>query len=133
MGTWGFNVFDDDSAMDFFYELVENEDFISQIEDALNNATESEYLEVDEANAVLVSCSIIDACLNDTSYVFPSDDYKKLISAEYRTKFKSFKSLAVEAISNVLSENSEINELWDETDSYENWKNNILKIKENLM
>ena len=54
MGTWGFNVFDDDSAMDFFYELVENEDFISQIEDALNNATVCEYLEVDEANAVLV-------------------------------------------------------------------------------
>jgi len=133
MGAWGFNVFDDDSAMDFFYELVENEDFISQIEDTLNNATESEYLEVDEANAVLVSCSVIDACLNETEYDFPSDDYKKLISAEHLIKFKALKSLAAEAISNVLSENSELNELWDETDSYENWKNNILKMKENLM
>ncbi|MDO5560726.1 MAG: DUF4259 domain-containing protein [Oscillospiraceae bacterium] len=136
MGAWGYSVFDDDSALDFYDTLVENEDgdaFIDQIEEVLNNACESDYLEVDEGNAVLVSSCIIDACINNTEYKFPSDEYSQLISENHKAKLRSLRTTAVDAINAVLSENSELNELWYETETYEDWKNSIQKIKENLM
>lgn len=136
MGAWGYSVFDDDSALDFYNELIANEDgdaFIGQIEDVLNNACETDYLEVDEGNAVLVSCCIIDACINGTEYKFPSEGYSDLISEDHKMKLRSLRTTAVDAINSVLSENSELNELWDETDTYEDWKSSIQKMIENLM
>lgn len=62
MGAWALGAFENDSALDWIYELSESNGSYA-IEQAIESVTESDgYLEVDEGNAGLAAIEIIN-CL----------------------------------------------------------------------
>ncbi len=101
MGAWGFKPLENDDAADLSAEFADSKD-ISILERAIDqivNLGEKEYLEAPEASMAIASASIIRTIPN-----LP----KELIE-------KSKK-----AVTRVL-ENSELKELWEESEEYDKW------------
>ncbi len=58
MGAWGgHNIFENDDAMDSIYEMMESdaEEYMSE---SFELAIDSEYLELDECNRVIVAAAV---------------------------------------------------------------------------
>lgn len=130
MGAWDYGIFDDDTAYDFFDELAEDPEgfFRSSFE----YAVESDYLEYDECHAVTVSAAYIDHLLNGTLYRTDNDHEEDESNVNLFGKLQPnlevehLKPLAVKALKKVLSEDSELNELWSENEElYPKWRSNI--------
>ena len=127
MGAWGPGIFDDDTAYDFVGILQDSEDPVQDFKTFFETAVETDYLEYDDAHAVTVSAAYMDMILNNT--VYQSEDEESLQA--FRDTHKnlavaSLKPLAVKALQKVVSERSELNELWSENEElYPDWKKNI--------
>lgn len=120
MGAWGHGPFEDDGALDFVWEIEEAENPKEVITEALDSAVESDYLETDEANAVIVSAAYIDSAVNGTKYT--TDKMSEPYEVDsFPTRFpdldlSDLKSKAVTALEKVIAEGSELKELWDESE-----------------
>ena len=127
MGAWGPGIFDDDTAYDFVGILQDSEDPAQDFKTFFETAIEADYLEYDDAHAVTVSAAYMDMILNHTRY--ESEDEEGI--SEFRNTHKNLavshlKPLAVKALQKVVSESSELNELWSENEElYPTWKKNI--------
>ena len=120
MGAWGHRPFEDDAALDFVWDIEEAENPKDIITEALTNAVEAEYLEYDEANAAIVSAAYIDSAVNGTKYTTPemSEPYEV---DTFSTRFpeldlSDLKIKAVAALEKVIGEDSELKELWEESE-----------------
>ncbi len=130
MGAWDYGIFDDDTAYDFTDEIKSDakEFFKSSFENAIN----SDYLEYDECHMVTVSAAYLDNSLNGTNYRTDSEESKDESNVnmfgELNTDLKldDLKELAIKALKIVISEKSELNELWsDNEELYPKWKSNL--------
>jgi hypothetical protein len=131
MGAWGMGVFDDDTSCDLLYEAMET-DALSFIKKAQNHK-DAEYLEYDECHEVIVAASIMDYILNGTKYNHNTDGYDEWLSKQGKEGIEDLKSDISESLRRVLSEESELNELWLENEEdYPTWKVNIESILSNL-
>lgn len=133
MGAWNYGIFDDDTAYDFSYEIKSNaKEFFKT---SFKFAIDSDYLEYDECHAVTVSAAYLDNILNGTTYRTDNEDdtdeanvnlFRNLYKGE---SLEDLREMAVKALEKVISENSELQELWSEnTELYPKWKGNILDL-----
>ena len=124
-------MFDDDTSCDLLYEAMET-DALSFIKKAQNHK-DAEYLEYDECHEVIVAASIMDYILNGTKYNHNTDGYDEWLSKQGKEGIEDLKSDISESLRRVLSEESELNELWLENEEdYPTWKGNIESILSNL-
>lgn len=137
MGAWGNGYFEDDSALDFMADVEESKNPKQKIKDSLKIALETEYLESDEATAVIVAATYIDSQLNGTK--FGDTDREDPLevdtfSARYpNIDFADLKTDAISALKKVVSDNSELNELWAENeDDYPVWKAGVERLIRSL-
>ena len=130
MGAWNYGIFDDDTAYDFTDEIKSDakEFFKSSFESAIN----SDYLEYDECHMVTVSAAYLDNSLNGTNYRTDSEEAKDESNVnmfgELNTDLRldDLKEIAIKALEIVISEKSELNELWsDNEELYPKWKSNL--------
>ena len=130
MGAWNYGIFDDDTAYDFTEEIKSDakEFFKSSFESAIN----SDYLEYDECHMVTVSAAYLDNSLNGTNYRTDSEEAKDESNVnmfgELNTDLRldDLKEIAIKALEIVISEKSELNELWsDNEELYPKWKSNL--------
>lgn len=132
MGAWNYGVFDDDTAYDALDDLKESSDIIADIERYFDEVLEAEYVGYDEAQYVLVSAAVIDSVINDIQYKC-DEDYFEWTRSQKGLDFSPLKNKAVKAIDTVLSDNSELRELWEENEElYEVWKEDKLSIQKRL-
>lgn len=125
MGAWGTGIFDDDTALDTLDELQEA-NVLEFIETAFSEAKESEYLDYDQCISVLVSGAIIDYILNSTKFFEEDDEYTEWFESLEDLEVVHLKGDAVKALELVISDRSELNELWSENEQdYSKWKDNI--------
>lgn len=127
MGAWGMGVFDDDTSCDLIYEAIESdaESFVGR---AIENK-DSEYLEYDECHEIIVAGAIMDMLLNKTSYAHNTEEFDQWLQLQDPSKLTRFKNDIIECLNIVLSDKSELKELWEENEeSYPKWKANILGI-----
>jgi hypothetical protein len=127
MGTWSHESFGNDTACDWAYELEGITD-LSVIESTIDRVLESEdeYLEAPDAEEAIAAIEVIAKLLGNgtqsDSYTERADAWVKennlRPSAELIQKAKN-------ALSKILSENSELAELWEES---EEWKSEISKL-----
>lgn len=120
MGAWSHEPFGNDTACDWAYELEEASDF-SPIEQALDRVLDdgSEYIDAPEAEEAIAAIEVIAKLLGvgtqSDSYTERVDAWVQKInqrpSAELIQKAKN-------AISIILSENSELAELWEEDEQW---------------
>ena len=120
MGAWGHGPFEDDGALDFVMEIEEAKNPKDIITTALDQAIASDYLDTDQANAAIVSAAYIDSAVNATKYTTPemTEPYE---ADTFPQRFPeldltNLKDKAVTALEKVISEGSELKELWDESE-----------------
>ncbi len=129
MGTWSVHAFGNDEAADFAIELSEVDD-LELIHSALEDViTADEYLEAPEADRGVAAAAVL-ALLNGQEVPGPADE--AVTAWVKRQSPKPAPVLFTQAqavIDRVLSENSELQELWAESDEYEAWRNGLLDIQ----
>ncbi len=128
MGAWGHRIFDDDTAYDYVDEIDNSDNPKEIFKKAFKTAVDSEYLEYDACHAVTVSASYIDSILNGTRPRVNAEDenYFQFIENNKNLDVVDLKTDAVKALEKVISDNSELNELWtDNEELYPQWKGNI--------
>jgi len=120
-------IFDDDASCDIINEVMGGD--VNELFEKVSEYKESEYLEYEECHEVLVSGAILDAKINGTKYQDAVDGFDSWISSQDINIPKTLQENIVASLKLVLSENSEINELWEENeDDYPTWKGNVKSI-----
>ncbi|MGW6443861.1 DUF4259 domain-containing protein [Lentzea sp. NPDC055074] len=132
MGTWDIGHFDNDTAADFSGALddaleTERETLVRS---ALTETIESdEYLDSYEACKALASAALIAAQLPGGTPITTSYAPKKplpVFSPDLRP-------LAVQALDRVVAPESELLELWDETEYGPQWKQSVADLRAVLL
>lgn len=127
MGTWSHESFGNDTACDWAYELEGITD-LSVIESTIDRVLESEdeYLEAPDAEEAIAAIEVIAKLLGNGTQ---SDSYTERADAwvkeNYLRPSAELIQKAKNALSKILSENSELAELWEES---EEWKSEISKL-----
>ncbi|SFV16171.1 DUF4259 domain-containing protein [Pseudoduganella namucuonensis] len=124
MGTWAIDAFGNDIALDWAEDLQESKDLYF-IENTLNNvlsADSAAYLEAPFAAEGLAAIEVLARLQGQPG------EAEEGIDAwvdEVRAKFKRRPDLvekAQRAIDHILSDKSELRELWADGDDYDSWR-----------
>jgi hypothetical protein len=121
MGAWGINTFENDDAADWFSEFCNepDEELLVEAFESVNDIGD-DYLEAPESSAALAAAEVIAALLEKPSANLP-DEAKECLN---RLKLKPNEKLltaARKAIERVKTD-SELKELWDESDDAAQWQ-----------
>ncbi len=130
MGAWGIGIFEDDAALDILDEINDmDEDIVEFMQQIFDYAMKNSYLDYDESVSIVVCSALIDYKINKTYYEILIEDYEELILLIEQTEIELLSNEAVEALRVVISEKSELSELWKENDDdYPKWRKNMLQL-----
>ena len=131
MGAWSADVFGNDDACDWAFGLGDAND-LSLIESTLDTVLShgTEYVEAPEASEALAAIEVIARLQGNwgerNPYTEPVDEWVE------KTKLQPSAALAKKAhqvIERILAENSELKELWQESDEFETWLAFVAELK----
>ena len=134
MGAWDFAVFDDDTAYDVLDDLKESSDISKDMEKYFDDVIEADYVEYEEGYYALVSAAVLDSVVNDTQYRCDDEDYFEWIKSLKKIDLTSLQSKAIKAIDVIISDKSELKELWEENEElYSSWREDKRSIQKRLL
>ena len=134
MGAWDFAVFDDDTAYDVLDDLKESSDIIKDMEKYFDDVIEADYVEYEEGYYALVSAAVLDSVVNDTQYRCDDEDYFEWIKSLKKIDLTSLQSKTIKAIDVIISDKSELKELWEENEElYSSWREDKRSIQKRLL
>lgn len=119
MGAWGIGHFDNDDASDFVCEVAEAKS-VAPIAGALSTAATSDYLEAPDAAIALAAAEIVAAASGRGSPDSP-DSVTSIVSKLTKTPPAQIIDMARHVTIRVLDE-SELSDLWKDTDDYDDWR-----------
>ena len=134
MGAWGHDTFDNDTACDWAYEL-EGCDDLSVIRETLNRVIEcgDEYLDSDEASQALAACDAIARLRGNFGVRNPyTETVDTWVAAHADLKTDGLLPLAHKVIDRIVGEDSELLELWKDSDSLSEWQASIEDLRSRL-
>jgi hypothetical protein len=131
MGTWSYDSFGNDDACDWVAQLEEQNDFgfVESALDAVIGAG-AEYLEAPEAWEAIAAAEVVARAQgnfetqDETSQAV--DAWVKRIDARPSA---ALIGKACQALDRILTEPSELRELWEESEESEAWKAAVLALK----
>ncbi|OQP50733.1 hypothetical protein A4H97_02525 [Niastella yeongjuensis] len=126
MGAWGHTNFDNDTAQDFVGDVEEGGiDRIVSAIDVINSIEEEAYVDADLATEALAAIEYIATAKDRMAEDFPEDaeDWVTAHKAQLLT-LRGIVAKSQKAIDRI-KHNSELKELWEETEDFEKW-NNVL-------
>lgn len=133
MGAWNYGVFDEDIAYDVLDDQRESLEIITDMEKYFDVVIGAECVEYDEGCYALVSAAVIDSVFNEKQYRCDDEDYFEWVKTLKSFDFTPLKQKAIAAIDAVLSDSSEIKELWEENkELYSAWREDKISIRERL-
>jgi len=124
IAAWGTTTFENDDASDWLYDLEESKGF-SILEDALE--LEDGYLEASNACYALSAAEIVLALIGRARDGIP-ETAVQWASVYQGTDVSALHEMAISAVDRVLSEESELLELWKDTDDFQLWKSDVEEI-----
>ena len=126
MGTWGINNFENDDASDWVFTLEKSKGLDGLLQPINKIISETGYLETPYCTEALAAAEIISASRSNDFTKIP-DEAKQWLEKKPGLFSKkpeiliSHAKLAQQAVQKILT-SSELQELWEETDDYEDWK-----------
>lgn len=135
MGVWGAGPFDNDDASDWAYEFdgADESTGLRILAEALDLGPASEYLEAPEG-ANVVAAAAVASWLKDPGAI-PDSSYGEATATWVRTVRPSptvpLTAAAIAALDRVRSDQSELAELWGDTDDGA-WRASLLQIETRL-
>ncbi|GAA3021285.1 hypothetical protein GCM10020229_35610 [Kitasatospora albolonga] len=124
MGTWDIGPFENDNAADFaaFLDDAEQSERGAILRRVLAAVADStDYLEIDEGAEAVAAAALIAAQLPGGAPVSPAYGPKQPLPP----LAPELRALAAAALGRVLGDDSELAELWDETEYGEPWRADI--------
>lgn len=127
MGTWSHEPFGNDTANDWAYDLEETKD-LSLIVRVFDGVLElgDEYLEADQACEAVAAAEVLAKILGrgtqTDTYTEKVDEWLQTISEQPSAELLN---KAKQVLRRILAEDSELKELWEESDDAEAWRDNI--------
>jgi hypothetical protein len=120
MGAWGFGPFENDDASDWIYELEESTD-LSVITPALRTVTGigGDYLEASDASNALAAAEVVAALLRHPAAELPVE-VQAWVDKHLGVDVSSLVPAAKAAIQRIRTD-SELKELWDESEDAAKW------------
>lgn len=132
MGTWSIHAFGNDEAADFAIELSESRD-LELIESALENVIAAEeYLEAPEADRGIAAAAALALVNGQQIPGDPDEVIATWFNNQSAEPSASLLTKAQAAIDRVLADNSELAELWAESDENEAWRDGLLSLQASL-
>jgi hypothetical protein len=134
MGTWAVGAFGNDFALDWAQDLQESKDLFF-IEDTLNNvlsADSANYLEAPFGAEGLAAIEVLARLYGKPGEQDEDSAEVDVWVAEVSKKAKRRTDLidkSLRAIEHILSERSELRELWQDSDEYDNWRASVDDLK----
>lgn len=134
MGTWAVSAFGNDFALDWAEDLQESKDLFF-IENTLNNVLGpdcAEHLEAPFGAEGLAAIEVLARLYGKPGE--PEEDTEDIDAwvEEVGAKVKRRPDLiekSLRAIEHILSERSELRELWQDSDEYDNWRASVENLK----
>ena len=124
MGAWGTKSFENDDALDWVNELEKCNDpkiFWDAVESVINE----EYIDADIATEALAALEVTAAMKGKNSDDLPEEVDKWLSENKGIQLPNNFYIRAEEALNKIMGSESELKELWEESDSYNDWLDNM--------
>lgn len=134
MGAWGYGVFDDDTAYDALEDLKASSEIIADLERYFDEVIQAEYVGYDEGQYALVSAAVIDSIVNDIPYRCDEEDYFEWTRTLKNLDLTPLKQKAIKAINAVISDGSELKDLWGENKQlYNLWREDKIALQKRLL
>lgn len=135
MGTWSTTAFGNDFALDWAQDLQESKDLFF-IEDTLNNVLSpdsAEYLEAPFAAEGLAAIEVLARIYGkpgeDDENTEDIDAWVEEVSKKATKRRTDLIEKSQRAIEHILSERSELRELWQDSEHYEDWRASVNDLK----
>jgi hypothetical protein len=123
MGAWGVETFQNDSALDWTFELEGAKD-LGVLERALSTVTDNtEYLEADDCCSALAAAEVVASLLKKPAAYTPKEVEDFLARVQIQPS-PALIRLAKQAVQKVKSD-SELKELWDEGEDTDGWYRSV--------
>lgn len=129
MAAWGTKTFEEDTANDWIQELIDADDAREFLIDSLS--IESGFLEAEQGSTALAAGETLIALLDEPRQGVPSELVDWAGDNEC-DDVSDLPEIAVESIDRVLGEESEIREIWSESEDYDEWVENVEQMREVL-
>lgn len=130
MGAWGWSIYENDDALDLVNDILSTKSgagFIKEFKDFLDNIDLSDMIACSKA---LVYADIIGATRKFPSSQTPDELKKWLADKNIHFSDDSMRLLKQYLVKIVAG--SELNDLWKESDQYENWKGSVNEVIQKL-
>ncbi|MEJ2756903.1 MAG: DUF4259 domain-containing protein [Anaerolineales bacterium] len=130
MGAWGTGSFENDDALDWVFELEDARNF-QILADAFETILDQkdEYLEAPDCSIAICAAEVTAGLLGN-----PADDLPEEVMEWMEGQpdpSEVLLKLAKNALNAILKK-SELKELWQETDDYDEWREIVLDIRDRL-
>lgn len=134
MGAWGHDTFDNDTACDWADQLADADD-LTPVQTALAQVVEAEagYLDAEIACEALAACEVVARLRGQfgvrNSYTEAVDNW---VSAHGSLNTDALLKTAHQVMDRISGEESELAELWGETEYAQAWLAAILELRSRL-
>lgn len=134
MGTWSVDAFGNDDAADWAFELEESED-LAPIEQAIATVLEAgdEYIEAPDAAVALAAIEALARLMGKpgerTAY---TENVDKWVASADVEPSADLVDQALAAIARILGDNSELRELWEESEDFDAWIASVSELRDRL-
>ncbi len=130
MGAWGPGSFENDDALDWVYELEKARNF-QILADAFQTVLDlkDDYLEAPESCIAICAAEVTAGLLGNPADELPEEVVEWMDGRPGPSE--ALVKLANNAL-NVILKNSELKDLWEETDYYDEWREIMLDIRARL-
>ena len=129
MGAWGPKTFEEDTALDWIAELVDSDDERSFLLDSIT--ADSDELDSEQCSVILAASEAIIAVLDEPRSGMP-DELLDWLGDNDCDDISDLPAIAVKSVKLVLGEGSEMRELWEEGEGYEEWSNEVEQLRDIL-
>ena len=135
MGSWAVDSFANDDAADWLAELEDQRD-LALVELTLEAALAlgEDYMDVSEGARALVAAEVIACACGHAGLGVSAEPQLQAWIRRVRPAPEAWLvARALEAIERVLAEGSELRDLWEEAGEGEDWRADVLHLRERLL
>ena len=130
MGAWGYQSFENDSALDWVYQLARADNRSVLTSAFAAPFTTDDYIDVDESSAAIAAAEVVAALKGHPHPTLP-DAVSTWVQAHPLAVDRDLQEQAIQAIIRV-EQDSELQELWAGSDDYEQWKGSLQNLRSRL-
>lgn len=133
MGAWDSHPFDNDDALDWFAELEENgPEYIREAVATACQAAPEDYFDAYEGSITVAAVALTAAARKPELRAILHDDAIAWLDSSGFAPDAALVALCRKAMARVLGGNSELKDLWEDTEYYEQWCAEMKELKRAL-